>query len=391
MILSVDEDDSDGSSEASESDIEVTSVVIDNGSDTIKVGFSGQNAPKAVFPSKVGIPTHVTANKDNYYVGDEIESKGGVLKIQRPINGGVIHDWDGMEKILHHAFSKEMSVDPEDYKVLLTDNVADDSHRQKMAEIMFETFNVPGLLVKLQSVLSLYNTGRISGVVVDSGYETTNVTPIYDGVVHEESVQRIEMGGVHINNYLRKLLNESKHYVSAVVEKGMVNDMKETICFGSSELQLEDQMKHQSWERDYQLPDGKVIQLKGEHIRAVEPLFDPSLIDIVSPGIHVALGDIIRKHPDHNHNSNIILSGGNTMFRGLEERLHKEMGRILSPAMVLKVVAALERKYSVWEGGSMYASLSGVVDKWVTSQEWEEFGGGIVKRKLPTDNSGMAF
>ena len=82
-----------------------TPIVIDNGSGMMKAGFGGQDAPQVLFPSVVGFPRHqgvmVGMGEKDVYVGDEAESKRGILTLSYPVEHGIVTSWDNMEKVGH--------------------------------------------------------------------------------------------------------------------------------------------------------------------------------------------------------------------------------------------------------------------------------------------------
>ena len=159
-------------------------IIIDNGTRYCKAGFSNEEEPRAVFASCLGYinyekVTDIYNETKELYIGDDAIRARGILKLRYLIEHGVINNWDDMEKILGHAFTNELKVAPEEHNVMVTEILPNPKeNREKMAQIMFETFNVPNFYISLQPVLSLYSAGKFTGFVLDSGDWATHAVPI---------------------------------------------------------------------------------------------------------------------------------------------------------------------------------------------------------------------
>ncbi|KAH8171291.1 actin domain-containing protein [Sarocladium implicatum] len=361
-------------------------VVLDNGSGTIRAGFAGEDSPKCFFPSWVGRPKHTRvlagALEGEVFIGQKAATElRGLLKIRHPLEHGIVTDWDDMERIWEYVWGEGLKTLSEEHPVLLTEPPLNPrSNRDTAAQILFETFNVPAIHTSIQAVLSLYASGRTTGIVLDSGDGVSHAVPVFEGFAMPNSIQRIDIAGRDVTEYLQQLLRKSGYVFNTSAEKEVVRLMKESLSWVTPDPKREEKMwaggKHPEGKvGEYVLPDGRKIKLGTERFRAPEILFNPELIGSEYPGVHQIVVDAItRTDLDLRKSlySNIVLSGGSTLTKGFGDRLLTELQRLAVKDMRIKIFAPPERKYSTWIGGSILAGLSTFRKMWVSVDDWHE-------------------
>lgn len=410
-------------------------VVIDNGSGLIKAGFAGEQVPKCRFRSCIGTPKYnkempqaLEGTINNRFIGPRCEEHRGLMNLTYPIENGIVQNWDDMEEIWKYIYHKDqLSAKSSDHPVLLTEAPNNPfKNREKAAEIMFEHLSVPALFVSIQAVLALYSSGRTTGCVLDSGDGVTHAVPVYEGYALEKSIQRVDIAGRDVTNYLKLCLRKEGHIFTGSAEMETVRTIKERCCFLAPDMNLaidqaiqaymkrkkevpaglvkgKKEVKHQGQgdseapsqdlfnpeePRSYTLPDGKRISLFTSRFRAPEVLFNPELIGQEEVGIHEVLYNSIQKSDLDIRSSlyqNIVLSGGTTLLNGFGNRLYKEMVDLVQDQEVkLKINAQGERIFSTWVGGSILASLDTFRRMWITKEEYENEGAKrlYLKRQL---------
>ncbi|KAI9797561.1 MAG: Actin-like protein [Candelina submexicana] len=371
-------------------------IVLDNGSGTIRAGFAGEDLPKCYFPSFVGRPKHLRvlagALEGDVFIGQRAQELRGLLKIRYPLEHGIVTDWDDMEKIWDFVYKEELKTQSEEHPVLLTEAPLNPrSNRATAAQILFETFNIPAIYTSIQAVLSLYASGRTTGVVLDAGDGVSHAVPVYEGFAMPSSIRRIDVAGRDVTEHMQTLFRKGGYVFHTSAEKEVVRMIKEKTTY----VALDPRREEKEWAAgtgrvegktlDYTLPDGHKLKVGAERFRGPEILFDPEIIGVEYPGVHQIVVDAISRTDMDLRKAlygNIVLSGGSTLTKGFGDRLLHEVQKIAVKEMKIKIFAPPERKYSTWIGGSILAGLSTFRKMWVSIDEWHE-NPDIIHTKFP--------
>lgn len=371
-------------------------IVIDNGSGFIKAGWAGEDAPRFIIPAIVAdhfsssTAAHSAAmdamEGNEYLVGQEAlqarHASSGATNTMEPIQRGKVVDWDALQKIWDHIFKNCLQVDPTQYPVLMTcPPGAGQDMREEIAKRMFKQFNVPALCLCNASVMSLFSTGRTTGVVLEVGEGVTYTVPVFEGFSLKHATLRLPLAGIDVTRYLMEILSE-KGIKFSDFHFDIVQDIKEKLCA----VRLNpngDAMEEEETPPDeltYELPDGQVIRID-DHARytSSEILFNPNKVEVSTEedytgGVGKMVHDTILMCDEELQKEffkNIVLGGGSSMIKGFGARMRREIAERVGQHTFTHVVLDSQRKCSAWIGGSMYASLETFGMIKITAQEYQ--------------------
>lgn len=378
-------------------------VVLDNGSGFLKVGFSGEDAPRAVFATAVANAIVHESREDDHAVSDSAAQKksqaiygdDAVLQanavITRPVQRGEIQlnlpCKDALESLWEHTFRESLGIEQEELPILIADPLplgqSTYPSRQWMTEVMFEKLKVKSLAIFNTAVLSLFSTGRTRGLVVESGEGLTQAVPVFEGYAIPHAIFKMEVAGQDITSRVQQMMEAGSGEDSQAgrlyaADARVMQELKEKVC--AVALDHRAAMKGPDTateeEKSFELPDRKIIKVSHQ-IRAGAPevLFGsgndaaPSVQKICMEAINTCdmdfRQDLIRS---------LVVAGGTSMLPGLAPRLRSEICTLLPEEMRPQVDICVDsqRRYAAWIGGSMFASLSTFDMVAISKQDYEE-------------------
>lgn len=342
----------------------------------MKTGFGGEDGPRSIFNSIVGIPKmaglKVGMEQKERYVGDEAISNFEFMNYYPPIKRGEVVDWDKFETLMHYLLYSEIEVVPEEMSVLVTETpLSLKENRAKTAELLFEKFNVQKCHIANSSMLGLFSYGKTCGIVVDSGFNTTSTVPIYEGFPLEYASMKINLGGEDLSLKLLDLIKDKldKSYKS-IKGRLLADDIKEKIGYIRMNNEEEDEK-----EIKYELPDKKELILGSEVYKPNDIIFNPgenselmSVSKMVVDSLNSCDEDV-----KSDINESVCLIGGNTLLTNFPEKLRTELSDNKDMGS-FNLSFVPERQFSSWIGGSIMSSLDNFQYLWVTKEEFDEKG-----------------
>lgn len=391
-------------------------VVCDTGTGVIKAGFAGFTEPHLAFPTLLGRPMLRYdqglggATLADVMVGEAANTHRSLLQLTRPIADGKVQNWDDMELIWDHAF-EQLGVleDARARHVVQTEAALNPpGNRERIVETMFEKYGFAGVNVSVQAISALHSRGLSTGFVVDAGDGVTHLCPVHQGYLEPNLVFRMNLAGRHVTEHMMKLLVGNGHPLNSTADLETVRELKQSLCYVAHDLAKERKLASETTvvDRQYTLPDSRVIRVGAERFMAPEILFTPNAAGVGSEsaafegeGLSHAVYQTIRKSSmdtQKGYFKNIVLSGGTTMFPGFSSRLERDL-RLLYTADVckgdaeraklfrVKVEDHPKRQHMVFLGAAIMAAANSPSSSWwISREEYEEVGSSAVHRLIPT-------
>ena len=380
----------------------MSAIVVDLGSSTVKAGYAGEDTPKAVFPSTVGVLAkgqESAGKKDGgdvemkdagdgrHFLVNDMSYRRDHMELESPFNEeGLLEDWDVVEAIWDHTLRKRLVVEPNEHPILMGEPVHTTREaREKMVELLFEKHNPPAVFLAKNPVLTAFASGRATALVIDCGGAGTTVAAVHDGYALQKGSTRSPLGGDAITDVILKHLEKRKKTpvkpryefkrtargdgetfdvtdvkcpdVTAAYrlfkQREIASDLKETVC-RLSDSSYDDAANQNMPSMQYELPDGNVIDVGVERYKIPELLFQPELIGSFGLGgeapdlknakglSQLVLENINRCDVDVRKDlfGGMLLAGGGSLFPQLRERLEAELHDAAPTNVRVKVTAS---------------------------------------------------
>ena len=374
-------------------------IIIDLGSSEIKAGLSGEEKPSVKFKSYLGEPKFKKVFSPLYknpemkvqYIGEDCFKNIGLKKIRHPINHGIITNDQDIMPIFNHIYSK-LGINTDErreHPLIITEPLLNPySNREKIANSLFDYIGIPSIFFASQPILSLFSTSATTGIILESGEGVSQSCIIYEGYSLPNTYERYDFGGGDVTEYLKLAMKKKGYQLFNSNEYRLISDMKEKYCFFLPQkynLNVENVKKALNSKKiNYYLPDGITVTLGDERILASEILFNPELIgkeylglsDIIFSSINKAEIQLRPKAFE-----NIVLSGGNVLMRGLEDKMKEDIINKCNKIVKVNVSTVKEPQISCWVGGNIISSIDIFKKISVSKTEWEEKGSKILHVK----------
>ncbi|KRY18011.1 Actin-related protein 3 [Trichinella patagoniensis] len=390
-----------------------------------KIGFAGNTHPNFIIPTVIAcrsqsynIPNTGRMPIDmDFFIGDEALNATN-YSIRYPVRHGVVEDWNLMERFLEHSIFKYLRIEPEDHNFLMTESPLNTpENREYLAEVMFESFNVPGLYIAVQvaflavaaSWVGCPQENRsLTAFVIDIGDGITHCVPVIDGYTLASCSRFMPIAGREVTFFIQNLLRERETGIPPEQSMETARNIKEKYCYVSPNIMKEFSKYDENLSKFIKKYEGQHAVTKKpfhvdvgyERFLGPEIFFCPefanadykrSLSEEVDLAIQQCPIDVRRALY-----GNIVLSGGSTMFKDFDRRIERDVRRLVNQRLqiteqlcdhritpkpvTVRVLSHRLQRNAVWFGGSVLASSSEFAMSVHTKKEYDEIGPSICRR-----------
>lgn len=370
-------------------------VVIDNGTSWTRAGLATNTEPSIKIRTVTGRhpnendifsqyqPTSLCIRSDAIYTGDELTTHSGHLMRTFPISRGAIIDWSHMEQIWRYIY-KKLGRHASDQPVIITEPPLNPKYnREKIAEIFFEKFQVPSFHITLDTPLALHGVGKTSGLIANIGEGVTSVAAVYEDYTSTRSVLRQDYAGRDVTSYLGQLLAEKGHYfLSTSSGMEILKSIKEKTAYVAEDPLAEDDKLLDPV--SFHLPDGTPLSVGSERFLCSEALFQPQLTGLERSSIQSLIFDSIQQSEVDCRRElyrNVFVTGGTAKLPGFDTRVRLELEKLIPDGAKLGVYSPSNTQTAVWCGAANLAAMTSFSTQWISLQEYQEHGVGVVHQK----------
>jgi len=349
------------------------------------------------------------------------------MEVANPIADGLINDFSPIKPLIEYAISEVMRCNATEHPILVTEPTWNTpANRERMAEIMFEEFQVPAFYIANTGVLNAFAAGKGTAFVVDVGQSMASVTPVVDGFVLRKGLVYSSLPRL-VRAHARHILvspTQSRPGIGLVphelIESKVAVDPNMPPQFAlrqdraakttdswrqwAEEREIDEWVQHcaavldQGWNdaaaqsrppRPYEFPTGLNTYFGTERFQVGEQFFwhSPALVASnpnLPKNIPALITESLRACDAELRQvlmGNVVLTGGGSQFSGFADRLNNELTRTFPHAKIHGPGNPIERRYGGWLGGSILASLGTFHQLWISKEEWQEHGKSIVGQR----------
>ena len=352
-------------------------LIIDFGTDNIKIGISGQKEASLIFKNIIS-----QSKDNNKLIGTDCinNTRFDFLKTRNIIQNGIFLNIDDIPYLFSYIYKKLSIPENEitEHPILISEPILNlKKNREKIANILFDNLNIPAISFASQPILSIFSTSLSNGLILDSGEGISQSCIIQNGIPIKNTYVRCDYGGGDVTNYLKEIFKNSGYSFVNTQDMLLLKKIKEKYCFVCSDENYPPQS-------EFNLSDNNIIKIGDEKVLCTELLFNPSLnhlkfLSFQEMIINSVNGFDIQLR--RNIFQNIILFGGNTMFKGIQTRINKEIKKLTPKHTKIKILTFPKINNPVIKGGIFISSFSSFKDIWIMKNEFLDKGYNILHEK----------